>query len=213
MPNPKPLSKEMLLDAMNKTRSNRAAARYLGVSYQHYKKYAKLYKNSDDKTLFEVHLNPHGVGIPKFLSKDGEVGNILDVIEGRIPIEHFTPQKIRDKLIVEGYLKQECYRCKTNEVRITDGKAPLLLHFKDGNKKNFGLNNIELVCYNCTFLYIGDIFNDKQLMHLEDYIPTPKTQEVNWEEIDKNFEKHYHQLGFPKEDDKMDGHEFISRLK
>ena len=42
MPKPKPLSKELIKGAMSQTLSNRAAARYLNVSYQHYKKWAKL---------------------------------------------------------------------------------------------------------------------------------------------------------------------------
>ena len=45
MPKAKPLSKEQIVAATNKTLSNRAAARYLNVSYQHFKKWAKLYKN------------------------------------------------------------------------------------------------------------------------------------------------------------------------
>jgi len=41
MPKAKPLSKQQILAAVNKTKSNRAASRYLGVSYIHYKKWAK----------------------------------------------------------------------------------------------------------------------------------------------------------------------------
>lgn len=212
---PNPLSKEAILQAMQKTLSNRAAARFLGVSYKHYKRYAKLYNDENGLSLFDKHLNRFGKGIPKFLSKNGQVGNILDVIEGRIPIEHFSPQKIRDKLIVEGYLKAECYKCKMNECRVGDNKRPLILHWKDGNKKNFKLDNIELLCYNCTFLFVGDIFTEKQIIHLEDYIPTPDTQQITWDdnEIEENFRKHFEQLGLidPK-DDKIDGSEYISRL-
>ena len=38
----KVITKEMVLAAMAKTKSNRAAARYLNVSYIHFKKYAQL---------------------------------------------------------------------------------------------------------------------------------------------------------------------------
>ncbi len=38
------LPKEDILRAMKMTRSNMAAARYLHVSYNHYKKDAKMYK-------------------------------------------------------------------------------------------------------------------------------------------------------------------------
>ena len=44
------LTKEDILRAQKMTRSNFAAARYLHVSYNHYKKYAKMYKNEDGKT-------------------------------------------------------------------------------------------------------------------------------------------------------------------
>lgn len=206
MPLARPLSKEMILDAMSKTRSNRASARYLGVSYKHFKRYAKLYKDEEGKTLFEKHLNPTGLGIPKFLSKNGDAGNILDVIEGRISIDHFTPQKIRDKLLVEGYLKEECYKCGMHEKRMSDGKFPFILNWKDGNKRNFKLDNIEMLCYNCMFLYVNDIFTEKQIIHMEDTMAIPKTQEVDWGAIDENFEKHFRQLGLiePKKDGNED---------
>ncbi len=55
------LSKEQIVAAQGVTKSNMAAARYLHVSYQHYKKYAKMYN------LFEDHKNQAGKGIPKFL--------------------------------------------------------------------------------------------------------------------------------------------------
>ena len=59
----------MILRAMKHTKSNMAAARFLGCSYPHYKQYAKLYKNEEGKTLFEAHLNRQGKGISKHLYK------------------------------------------------------------------------------------------------------------------------------------------------
>ena len=47
MPAAKDLSKEQIVAAQNKTLSNRAAARYLNCSYNHYKKWASLYKDSE----------------------------------------------------------------------------------------------------------------------------------------------------------------------
>lgn len=212
---PRPLTKEAILFAMTKTKSNRSAARMLGVSYRHYKKYAKLYKDENGEMLFTKHLNPHGKGIPKFLNKKSQVGSILDVIEGRFPVEHYTPQKIRDKLIIEGYLIEECYHCKFHERRVSDYKIPLILNWKDSNRKNFQLDNIELVCYNCYFLRVGNIFSEKQTIHLEDYIPTPKSSQINWADLDNDFENHFRQLGIieKKVEDKNDGSEFISNLK
>ena len=48
MPKAKPLSKQQIVAAVNKTKSNRAAARYLGVSYIHYKKWAKNYDATEE---------------------------------------------------------------------------------------------------------------------------------------------------------------------
>ena len=58
MPNAKPLAKERILAAMSQTLSNKAAARYLHVSYTHYKKWAKTYDATEKgyNNLFEQHL-------------------------------------------------------------------------------------------------------------------------------------------------------------
>ena len=42
-PNSKPITKAMAVNAIAKTGSNHAAARYLNVSFNHWKKFAKLY--------------------------------------------------------------------------------------------------------------------------------------------------------------------------
>ena len=51
------LTKEDIQRAQKVTRSNMAAARYLHVSYNHYKKYAKIYKNDTGESLLESHMN------------------------------------------------------------------------------------------------------------------------------------------------------------
>ena len=66
---PKILTKEDILRAMKVTKSNMHAARYLHVSYNHYKKYARLFKNDDGITLLEAHKNQQGVGIRKYSAK------------------------------------------------------------------------------------------------------------------------------------------------
>ncbi len=69
MPLPKPLTKEQILLAMKHTKSNKAAARYLNVSYIHYKTWAKRYHEVEGgRSLFEAHKNQAGKGIPKFLT-------------------------------------------------------------------------------------------------------------------------------------------------
>ena len=95
MPQAKPLSKEDILRAMRFTKSNRAAARYLGCSYQHYKPFAKLHKDEETGlTLFETHLNQCGKGIPKFLPNRRKEPNVKNIIETGTGWESFTPEKI-----------------------------------------------------------------------------------------------------------------------
>ena len=48
----KPLTKDMVLAAMAKTKSNRAACRFLNVSYIHYKGYAKMYIDKETGKRF-----------------------------------------------------------------------------------------------------------------------------------------------------------------
>ena len=204
MPDPKPLSKEDILRAMNVTQSNRAAARYLHVSYIHYKKWAKNYDATESgyKSLFEQHLNQSGKGIPKFLKGSGKEPALLDIIEGRVDASSFSPDKLKYRLITEGYLAEECATCGFHERRVSDYKMPLLLHFKDNNKKNYRQENIELLCYNHYFLTVGDIFSDKQIKGIEDHVPTYES-EVTWE-MDDYTRQRLEELGLvdkPKDDD------------
>jgi hypothetical protein len=211
MPKAKHLSKDQVVMAMNKTKSVRAAARYLNVSYIHMKKWMKFYKNENDITLFDAHKNQSGKGIPKFLSEKGKEPAILDVVEGRIDPSHFNPQKIKYRLVTEGYLKEECYNCGFHERRVTDYKIPLILHFKDKNKQHYRLDNLEMLCYNCYYLIVGEIFTNKQIEGLEDHKPVNESN-VDWELDDYTLQR-LKELGLDQSSSPPDdGSEFISRI-
>lgn len=213
MAKPKPITKEMVVSAMDKTKSVRAAARYLNCSYQHLKKYMRVYKNEEGISLFEAHKNQCGKGIPKFLThshfkkKDPA---ILDIIEGRVDASHFNPQKLKYRMITEGYLKEECANCGFHERRVSDYKTPLIMHFKDGNKQHYNLGNVEMLCYNCYYLTVGEVFDNKQIEGLEDHKPTYNSQ-VDWE-LDDYTKQRLLELGLDKPEPKDDGSEFISRF-
>jgi len=210
MPKAKPLTKEQIVAAQSQTLSNMAAARWLNCSYQHYKKWAKLYKDEKTgKTLFEKHLNPSGKGIPKFLRSSGKEPALLDIIEGRINAASFSPEKIKYRLVSEGYLLEECSNCGFHERRVLDYKIPLLLHFKDGNKKNYRKENIEFLCYNCYYLTIGDVFDNKQIEGIEDHKPVSKS-EVNWE-LDDYTKQRLKELGLG-DDEGDDGLDIVAYL-
>jgi len=216
MPSAKPLSKESIISAMDKTKSVRGAARYLNCSYQHLKKWMKLYKDeTSGKTLFELHKNQSGKGVPKFLSHapfGRKEPAILDIINGVVDPSNFNPQKIKYRMIEGGYLKEECYKCGFNEHRVLDYKIPLLMHFKNGNKQNYTLENVEMLCYNCYYLSVGDLYTGKQIENIEDHKPINNGQ-VDWEVDDYTLER-FKELGLydSKPLDNDDPYDLVSRL-
>lgn len=184
-----------------------ACARYLGISYMHYSRYAKSYIDEETgKTLFDLHKNQAGKGIRKFLGgKDPDLKAIMD---GELYIKSYNLNRYKDRLIQEGYIEECCNSCGFNEQRVQDYKTPLLIHFKDKNKENWRIENIELLCYNCYFLYIGDVFNEKQIKNIEEDAPVKKDDTVDWE-MDENMLEHFREIGLADEDDAED---YIARL-
>lgn len=214
MPKRLDFTKEQIINAMDKTKSVRGAARYLNCSYQHLKKWMKFYKDeATGKTLFELHKNQSGKGIPKFLSHapfGRKEPAILDIINGVVDPSNFDPQKIKYRLIEGGYLKEECNQCGFNERRVLDYKIPLLLHFKNGNKQNYTIGNVEMLCYNCYYLSVGDLFTGKQVEGIEDHKPVNNAQ-VDWE-VDPYTLERLKELGLYDSKPLDDGSEYISRL-
>ena len=202
------LLREDIERAIKMTKSNKAAARYLHCSFPHYKKYALLYKNEDGVTLFEAHKNQAGKGVPKFLTGRAKEAPLEEILNGTFPVEHFKPAKIKAALIAEGYLPEQCNRCEFGEARLLDGKVPLILTFKDKNKHNYHRDNIELLCYNCSFLYAASPISDEQVEQMEDYVEL-QVKNYDWE-IDQAHIDHLKELGL-WEDSKKPGEEFISR--
>lgn len=207
----------MCLAAMSKTKSVKAAARYLNCSYHHLKKFMKAYKDeSTGLSLFDSHKNQCGKGIPKFIShtpfgrKDPA---IHDIVNGVVDASHFSPEKLKYRMLEAGILMEECYNCHHSERRVIDGKMPLLMHFKDGNKSHYGLNNVQLLCYNCYFLFVGSIFTDKDIEQIEDHVPLSKTTEAVNFELDEYHMEKLRELGLydTKVDD--DPYSLVSRKK
>ena len=179
---PKPISKEDVLRAMKQTRSIKAAARYLNCSYQHLKPFMKAYKDEETGiSLFDLHKNQCGKGIPKFMSHTPfgrKMPAIEDVVNGKEDASSFTPEKLKFKLIEGGYLIEQCYWCGFDDKRELDGKTPLIMFFKDTNKHNYRDGNCQLSCYNCYFLRLGNVFNDKDIESLEGHQTVYKTSEM-----------------------------------
>lgn len=211
------LTREEIEGAMKATLSNRAAARYLHVSYPHYKRYATLYKDENGIPLYEKHFNRGGKGIPKFaVSSSGNrfrrEPSITDILEGKVAASHFNIQTLKYRLISLGFLEPKCSRCGYDKTRLLDGKAPLILLHKDGNKNNWNLDNLEFVCYNCAFLEgPNSVITEEMVEKAEDCVDRngAKITDKTWE-LDE-YQKEYLESLF-KDEKPEPGSEFISRF-
>jgi len=198
-------TKEQILDAMDKTKSIMAAARYLGCSYQHLKPYMKMYKDDETgKTLFEIHKNQCGKGVPKFFKQSGKEPRLEAILSGEMSAMEFNPQKLKYRLVQEGHLAEECNNCGFHERRVIDHKIPLILHFRDKNKNNWTRNNIEFLCYNCYFLFIDQVFNEKDIEQLESVQTKDKTSEQVKMDLDPYHLEQLKKLGLSDDNNDFD---------
>lgn len=208
MPKAVMLTEQQIRYAMLHTQSNRGAARYLNVSFPTYKLYAKMYiDEKTGKTLFHMHQNKAGKGIPKFNSLSNEP-HLHKLLKEDMSKESYSITKLKHRLLVEGYLANECSKCKFNEKRILDFKVPILLNFKNGIKSDWRIENLELLCYNCYFLNVGDIFTKREQGLLEDFglakgiLPEPDL------DLDPDLLERIERMQI---DPNRDGSEYISR--
>jgi hypothetical protein len=213
----KHITKEMCLDAMSKTQSIKAAARYLNCCYKHLKPFMQSYiDDKTGKTLFELHKNQSGKGIPKFLSADKETKNrtsIIKVLNGSVDASHFTTEKLKEKLLYSGLVESCCSMCKFAEKRLVDGKIPLLIHFRDGIKNHFTLSNIAFYCYNCYFLYYGRVFSGEDLREIEDGVPAHRSTDRVDMELSDYHRKTLEELGLGVIKVEGDPYDLVSRKK
>lgn len=207
------LTEAVIRNAMKHTQSNFQAARYLHVTIETYRKYARLYIDQESgKTLYDLHKNNSGKGIKRVRWNHEISIEKINQIMSSESYRAINQQKLKGRLIYEGILRMECYRCGHHEKRVVDYKQPLVLSFKDANKNNWKVDNLEMLCYNCYFLYIGNLFSEKQIQRLEDANATTlKKGEIDWQ-VDDNFLQHFKELGLETDDDYQEGDEYISKI-
>jgi len=141
----RPLLQSEIEEVKKKSPFAAQQARLLGVSFDTYKKYAKLY----------------GIYEPALPDQTGKV-RFFDPEKGKFPLTRilageFRDNKavsdwmVKDKLIRSGTFPPKCNICGYDKRRIVDNKIALLLDHKDGDRRNFALDNLQLLCLNCTF--------------------------------------------------------------
>lgn len=144
----RPILESQILAAQDKSQSAAEAARTLGIAYNTYKKYAKLYG------ILDRLKNQSNIGITKRRTIRNRSYHIEDLIKGLHP--KYPLVRFKNKLFDSGYVPRVCSSCGFSEARISDGKYPLLIDFLDGDLNNRVLENIRPLCYNCFFLLVGD---------------------------------------------------------
>lgn len=148
------LSKAQIEQAIAATRSNRAAASHLRVSYNLYKKFAKMFTNSEGVTLFDSHLNRGGRGVVK--PRENKTKFKLDqILMGKHPT--YPREKLFRRIIQSKYMEEKCSHCGYCQKRATDLKSPLILHHINGNNKDHTITNLEILCFNCYYVLVGNI--------------------------------------------------------
>lgn len=207
------LTEVAIRNAMKHTQSNLQAARYLNVTIETYRNYAKLYIDQETgKNLYDLHKNQTGKGVKRInWNHEISVEKINEIVSSE-SYRAVSQEKLKNRLIYEGILRMECYKCGHDEKRVIDYKQPLILNFIDGNKHNWKVENLRMLCYNCHFLYVGNIFSEKQIKRFEDAnAPLVKKDEIDWG-VDDSFLQHFKDIGLEPTDDYEEGDEFVSKL-
>jgi 5-methylcytosine-specific restriction endonuclease McrA len=172
------LNESQLRYAMSNTISNAQAARWLHISAKTWKKYASMYiDEASGLTLFELHKltgRKNRKVLPKAKNEKRKIKPwqfvpvpLTDIFAG-LKL-NYPVQKIKERLISEMVKTERCEVCGFQERRKFDYLVPLRLSFKDGNTKNFKLENLQLLCFNCYFIHVGNLHGvNKRAMIDED---------------------------------------------
>ena len=141
-------------EAVNRTTSLSAAARYLDVSYNTFKKYCQLVAPD----LWEMHKNQFGHARNRkkdynYTKKRGGY-NMKKLLLGGYNGQRLNKKKLiinlTEKLI--DIFPPQCNICGFNERRMTDLSLPFMINFLDNDHTNYKQENMELVCFNCFYL-------------------------------------------------------------
>ena len=208
------LTEATIRNAMKHTQSNFQAARYLNITIETYRTYAKMYIDQETgKTLYELHKNNSGKGIKKISWRNEISIHKINEIMASESYRAIDQEKLKNRLIYEGILRMECYLCGHHEKRVVDYSQPLILNFIDGNRNHWQVENLRMLCYNCYFLYVGNLFSDKQIRSLED-ANAPLIKNEPTFEVDETFLSFFKDAGLNSTDnyDYSPGDEYIANL-
>lgn len=160
-----------ILAAQSISKTEAEASRKLGVSFMTYRKYAKMYG------LYGRVANAAGKGIGKPIkNEDSGKYPLSKILEGKYP--DYSTNRLKVRMIRGNRIEEKCNRCNFCERRISDSVIPLLLNYIDGNSKNKKRENLELLCYNCYFLYVNNPFGCKKTFKVNNVQSELQTEPV-----------------------------------
>ena len=149
----RPIMKSEIEFAQSMAKSGAEAARILGVHHSTYKKWAKRYG------IYENLINQGGAGVEKIPSKlYAKATPLQDIFDGKHP--NYDIHTLKRRLIKELIMDECCSMCGFREKRLTDENVPLKLNHINGDKTDKRLENLELLCYNCWYLTVGNLYGD-----------------------------------------------------
>ena len=135
-------SKDKMKWAINQTLSMRQAAKLMGMAYNTFKKYAKMY---------DIWAPHSGGPVTKSAYQRGfQPVELHDILSGKN--KNYSTAKLQYRLCREGYLAEECSNCGHDEYRTSDMTKPLQLDYIDDDQTNKELANLRLLCYNCYYI-------------------------------------------------------------
>ena len=128
-----PIPKNKIVRAIEENSSMTKAAASLHVSYNTFKKYAKMYD------VFKPLESNAGISRKRTITWNG-----IKPLDKEI--------ELQKELIKEFILPQRCSCCGESRQRKTDLLSPLIVHFIDGDIQNRNPSNLRFFCYNCYFI-------------------------------------------------------------
>jgi heterodisulfide reductase subunit B len=130
----KDINKDEFIKVCNESMSMAQASAKLGLHFNTFKRYALEYGCYS--------TNPSGKGMKK---KSEPKIPLADILSGKYP--EFQTFKLKNRLIREGYIKNECSKCGLTEWQ--DKPLNMELDHIDGIRTNHSLDNLRMLCPNC----------------------------------------------------------------
>lgn len=160
-PSKRPLLKDLKY-ALEVTETLTDAANYMRMNYLTFRKYLQEML-PDEWENYKSRRSMHP--LKHSFRKDYEFYSIHDVVEkGVFNGTKIELKKFIDELIRELVIPPQCDMCGFSEARIYDAKYPLLLNFRDGDRTNYYKHNLQFLCFNCYFLFIGHPFDPNKTL-------------------------------------------------